>query len=946
MGKGALIVGGGIAGLQAALQLADSGYPVSLVTDEATLGGKLAAVEASAQVECLWDKALNISALYLGGSLHAAPVILGSLILRAANHPNICIYPHAKLSGLQGETGDFSARLTDAATGQPVADIRAGAVILATGFDMIDAASQGQYGYGRYRNVITSLELERLLAVSRREGSIRRPSDDKRVGKMAFVQCVGSRDMVAGRGYCSSICCMFTAKEAILVSELDPEAQVGVFYIDTRACGKDFDQFLQQAKNLGVRYIRSIISDIKEDPVTENLSVRYLEAGRNRQEEFDLIVLAVGIQPPASLARTAALLGIALNDYGFVAVNQFCPVMTSRPGIYIVGGGQGPLEVSETLALSASAAAIAAEALGQPAQRPIRRPVSPEDTRQESPRVGVFICRGGLSGTGVDPAQVAAALKEIADVAVVVEDSLLCTASRIQGMQRIIKENYLNRVLVAPCFLKTNRLLFQEALQTAGIHPLLLETAELSSGNGADGSDQGRLLETLCKAVANLKNDHPLTWHLEPVVPSAMVVGGGISGMAAALAIADRGFKTTIIEKKNQLGGFLTAGSPGFDDDELLLAYQDILTRVKGHPNIEVLANCRVVGFKGRQGRFISTLECSEGAVYTRRSLEHGVTILATGTLEYEPEEYLYGSDSRIMTGTQFSGLLQRGGLPDLNAKVHVFIQCVGSRNKERQYCSRTCCLQSIDSALAIKKMDPGAQIYLFYRDVRTPGFGEKRYQKARQAGVLFVEYEEAAPPVLQGAAGGALVLTAVAPALGGAVEISPDLVILSAAQVAPPETGELAQLFHLQVNQDGLLMETHNNIGSIAFPNGGIFVAGAGQGPKSVAECLSQAQGVAARAARILRQPFLRMGGTVAVVDAEKCVACLTCVRLCPFAVPIVDREKKTMGSASISAADCRGCGLCAAECPSGAIEQQHYENEQIRRRIDVALSEVDRGI
>ncbi|MDR3592107.1 MAG: FAD-dependent oxidoreductase [Negativicutes bacterium] len=938
MRKTALILGGGIAGLHTALQLADAGYPAALVTDEATLGGKLAAAGlADSQSACLWDKALNISAVYLGGSLHASPAMLAGLILRAVNHPNIRAYTQARLTGLQGAAGEFSASIGDAVTGLPVEEIAAGAVILAAGFDMVDAAQHGEYGYGRYRNVVTSLELERLLAQSRFQGSVRRPSDGKPAEKLAFIQCVGSRDSVAGREYCSSICCMFTAKEAILLSELDPKTQISVFYIDTRACGKNFDHFLQQAENLGVRYVRSMISEIKEDPVSENLLVRYMEAGENRQQEFDMMVLAMGIQPSAGLAQTAALLGIALNDYGFVAVNQFCPVLTSRPGVFVVGGGQGPLEISETLALAASAAAMAAEALGEAAQRPARRPAATENSGEDSLRVGVFLCRGGLEAAGIDTGALTEAVGNMDDVAAVEEDALLCTTARIDRIRKVVGENGINRVVVAPCFLKSNQLLFQEALQTVGVNPLLVEVADLPRLQSDALSATEAMIRTIKKAVASLKTFSPLRWHPEPVVPRALVVGGGISGMTAALAIAGRGFETVLVEQSEELGGYLASGQRGLEGEELPQAYLDVVGQVKKHPRIEVATSCRVVSFTGRQGRFSSMLECGEEKP---RRLEHGVTVIATGAREDQPQDYFYGANSRVMTGSEARKLLEKRALPGETGQVYAFIQCVGSRNKERQYCSRTCCLQTVDTALAIKQKDPGAQIYVFYRDMRTPGYLEKRYQEARHAGVLFVQYQEEAPPVLREAEDGRLSLAVADPAANQTLNIRPDLVVLATAQVAQPDAAAVGALFHLQVNPDGFLMETHNNIGTIAFPNGGIFVVGAAHAPKSVAECLSQARGVAARASRILGQPFLRMGGTVARVDSDKCVACLTCVRLCPFSVPKISRELKEMGSASIEAAECRGCGICAAECPNNAIEQCQYENDRLKARIDIALA------
>lgn len=941
--KSALVLGGGIAGLCAALQLADSGYPVVLVTDEPAIGGKLVSgIVPDSEAACIWDEALAIPALHLGGNLHSSPAVLGSFILRVAKHPNIQLYKQAKLISVKGAVGDFTVEIGEAGTGRQLAKVNTGAVILATGFDMFDASLQAEFGYGRYRNVITSLELERLIAVSRCQGGVHRPSDGKRVENVAFIQCVGSRDMASSREYCSAICCMFTAKEAIMLRELDEKTGVSVFYMDTRSCGKNFEDFLLQAKKLGTRYVRSMAADIKEDPVTEDLSFRYFEAAAERQEDFDLVVLATGIRPPAGLQEVAGMLGVALNDYGFVAVNQFYPVLTNRPGIFVVGGGQGPLEISETLALAGNAATMAAQTLGEPEPEPARERRVDKGSPSVQPRVGVFLCQGGLKAMGADPKVVEKFAARFKDVVFVSEDTMLCTPERITAIKEHIQKHDINRVVAAPCILKTNNLLFQEMLQAAGINRMLIETASVPPQKRGDKkAANSAAAELVAKAVANVKTYESLHWHPEPVVPQALVVGGGLSGIAAALALADQGFKTTLVEKDAQLGGFLRENAAGLEGPELPQVVADLLTRVKTHAKIEILVNSQVVKFNGRQGHFIAMVKGGDSGQEVRQ-IDPGVVILATGTIEHKPADYFYGSDPRILTGTEARAFLQQGISADKQAGTYALIQCVGSRNEERRYCSRTCCLEAVDNALAIKKADAQAEVYLFYRDLRTPGFFEKRFLEARKAGVIFVQYDEASPPVLTKGPDDSLILSAADSASNTKIELNPGLVILAVPQLAQPDAKELARLFHVQVNPDGFLMEMHGNMGSIAFPGGGIFIAGAAHGPQSVSECLTQAQGVAARAARLLGQRFLLMGGITARVDTDKCAACLTCVRLCPFSVPAINRESKAMGSASISEVECRGCGMCAAECPNKAIELNHYEIDKLRERVDIALAEV----
>jgi heterodisulfide reductase subunit A len=360
------------------------------------------------------------------------------------------------------------------------------------------------------------------------------------------------------------------------------------------------------------------------------------------------------------------------------------------------------------------------------------------------------------------------------------------------------------------------------------------------------------------------------------------------------------------------------------------------MDQVKQNDKIKILTNSEVIGVKGRQGKFMITLATGSG----EQQEEYGAVIIAAGTVEYTPTSYLYGNDARVVNGTKALNSIKTGTFMAEKGGVYAFIQCVGSRCTDHHYCSRTCCLQSVESAIIIQTMDPEAQVYVFYRDIRTPGYLEKRYLEARNAGVIFVQYDAAEPPELDKTDGSLLTLTAIDPMSGRSLLIHPDQVILAVAQ-APSNSRELAKLFHVQVNLDGFLMETHHNFGSIAFPNGGIYIAGTAQGPKSMAECLSQSRGIAVRAAKMLKQPFVKLGGCVAEVDSSKCAACLTCVRVCPFGVPVIDRMEKAMGSAHISAAECRGCGVCAAECPNKAIELGHYEVDQLRESIHIALTE-----
>lgn len=946
MQKDVLVIGGGIAGLQAALELAGAGYPVHLVTDEANLGGKLVdSSDKGSQTACVWGDQVNISALYLGGNLHASSTVLGSLITRAYNNPLLKVYTDSKLVELQGEVGNFQATISDVATGKRTQKLVVGAVILAAGFSMYDVSKKGEYGYGYHKNVVTSLEFEHMLSESRyRSDCIRRPSDGKCAEKIAFIQCVGSRDVVSKGEYCSAICCMFTAKEAILAKEFAPRTDVTVFYLDLRACGKNFDTFLSRAQELGTKYVRTMISEVKEDPVTEKLSINYAAATKPRVEEFDLVVLAAGIRPSTRLKETAGILQLPLNEFGFVQVDPLDPVATKRNGVFSVGGSQGPLDVPETMALASAAAAATTKVLGKSDGRPARKPTPERDVTKEPTRVGVFLCKDGLAAMGADADAVIKAAKGQGEVAVVECNQAVCKPESIAQIQNLIATQGLNRIVVAPCVLKHNLNLFQEAIQTAGLNRMLVEmvSVPVKAWENNAGKATSDAVARTTRAITDVKAYKPLRWHAEPVVSRALIVGGGVTGMATAMALADRGFSSTIIEKSAQVGGYVRNFTGSLETDDLKKTVEDLEKQVAKSDKIEVLTNSEVVGFAGRQGHFVTTVATGQGQVKTTKNVEHGVVILATGTTTYVPSEYMYGEDQRIITGVEAMYRLADGRLPAKGDATYVFVQCVGSRNEEHKYCSRTCCGETVYAATKIKEQNPDASVYVLSRDIRTPGYLELKYREARKAGVVFVHYDEADKPVLAKDKAGNLSMAVNDPQSGLTLNLKPDQVILAVAQTSTLEAQQLADVFKIQLNADGFLSETHSNFGTIAFPGGGIFIAGAAHGPKSVVECLTQAKGVAGRAARILAQPALMMGGMVAEVEWEKCAACLTCVRTCPYTIPQITREKKEMGAAYIPPADCRGCGMCASECPNKAIFVHHYQDDEVLARVKTALTEV----
>ncbi|MDN5348476.1 MAG: heterodisulfide reductase subunit [Clostridia bacterium] len=834
---------------------------------------------------------------------------------------------------------------------EKIEEINVGSIVLAPGFDLFDASLAGEYGYGYYKNVVTSLEFERFLSsTGPTEGHVVRPSDHQPPRKVAFIQCVGSRDCEReGSPYCSSICCMYSTKEAIIAKEHDPNIEPTIFYLDMRSYGKNFDKYVESAKAAGVRYIRSMISRLEEDPQTKNLTIQYYYEGKIVREEFDLVVLAVGVRPPAGAAELARVCGIELNPYGFTRTEEFSPVATSRPGIYVAGAFQGPRDIPETVMNASAAAACAGSALA-PARNTLVKPKEypPErDVSGEEPRVGVFICHCGINIAGVvDVPAVVEYARKLPGVVYAENNLYTCSQDTLKKIKDAIREHNLNRVVVASCTIRTHQPLFREALREAGLNQFYFEMANIRDqcswvhrNEPANATEKAKDLVHM--AVAKVKTHEALSLQPVPVIPSALIIGGGVAGMTAALAIAEQGFTAYLVEKESELGGYARHLRRSIEGTDLQAFLGDLIARVKAEPRIKVFTNARLEDFGGHQGHFITTISLGEpGREHVRRTekLEHGVVIIATGSQEYTPAEYLYGQDERVITNTQLEQMLAEGKWDSQVNKQVVFIQCVGSREGERQYCSRTCCAQSIKNALVIKERSPETKVYILYRDIRTYAFLEDYYRQAREKGIIFIEYDPERKPLVRRRDVGLLEVEVHDPGSDADLVLWPDKLVLATGAVAPAGIEKLATMLKLPLNEDGFFVETHAKLSPIDFPSAGIFLCGAAHSPKFLQEAIYQALGAVARACTILSKENLMVGGVVAKVDQDKCAACLTCVRVCPYNVPFINEQNV----AEINPVQCQGCGTCAGECPAKAIQLQHYKDNQLLAKVAGLFEEV----
>ena len=820
-----------------------------------------------------------------------------------------------------------------------------GALILSPGSQGFDPSGLELLGYGRFSNVVTSEEFERILSASGPyRGHLMRPLDREGPRRIAWIQCVGSRDVnLCGNGYCSSVCCMYAIKEAMIAKEHSHgELDCTVFNIDMRTFGKDYEKYYQRAKDKsGVRFVKSRIHTIDEVRETGDLSIEYVdEGGELKRETFNMVVLSVGLRIPDSLLDLARRLGVEVNKYKFAATHPFSPVSTSRPGIFVSGVFQGPKDiptsVTEASAAACAAATVLAEARGRDAKS-IEMPVE-IDVAEEEPRIGVFVCNCGINiGGVVDVPAVAEYAATLPNVVFTDQNLFTCSQDTQDKIKEVIKEKNLNRVVVASCSPRTHEQMFQETLQACGLNKYLFEMANIRNHNSwVHGNDPetatNKAKDLVRMAVARANLLKPLKEKRIPINRRGLVIGGGIAGMNAALGLADQGFEAVIVEKEAQLGGLARELTTTIEGEDIQAYLYELIEKVNQHKMIQVLTESLIVGFTGFKGNF--TTEILVGPRMYERKIQHGVVIVATGANEYKPKEYLYGQDPRVMTQIELGKRLEVKGASDL--KRVVMIQCVGSRNEENPNCSRVCCQSAVKNALHIKELNPDAEVYILYRDIRTYGLLEDYFTEARRKGVAFFRYHVDNPPVVESAREGVIV-TFKDHLLQRDLQVPADLLALSSGMV-PEDTEELASILKLPRNEEGYFIEAHVKLRPVDLANEGIFLCGTAHSPKLISETISQALAAASRATTFLSQPEIVLSAVTANVDQDRCAACLICVRACPYDVPRVNEK----GASEIDEALCHGCGICAAECPAKAIQLNWYEDEQVLSKVEALLEGV----
>ncbi|MBA1340641.1 MAG: CoB--CoM heterodisulfide reductase iron-sulfur subunit A [ANME-2 cluster archaeon] len=997
------VAGGGVAGIQSAIDLANSGLKVYLIESNTSIGGKMAQL----------DKTFP--------TMDCSMCTLSPKLAEVARHPNIELLTYSEITDIKGEAGDFTVRVKKKATfvdpnkctacglcvskcpvklpdeyneGEnkrkaiylafPQAvprvytidskhclyltrskcgncasvcendainyddkdeeiEINVGSIILSTGFEPFDATQLEQYRPD-HSDVITSLQFERQLSSSGPfEGHITL-SDGTHPKRIAWIQCIGSRSPEIGHRNCSSVCCMYATKEAMVAMEHDPKLETTIFNIDVRAFGKGFEEFYQKArKKTGVRFINSRPSGVEVDPLTNKLSLKYeIENGNGiRQEEFDMVVLSIGLTPSKSSKQLANIAGVEMDDLGFVRTNIDSPVETSQPGIFVSGAMQAPKDIPDTVADASGAASKASSLLSSKRGSLVtEKKYPPERNIGDEIRIGVVICRCGINiGNVVDVPDVVEYAKYLPGVTFAKEEVYACSSDSLAGIADMVREHNLNRVVVASCTPRTHEPLFRETLMEAGLNPYMFELANIREHcswvhRNEKEKATGKAKDIVRMSVSRANLLQPLYKEKVEFNNSGLVIGGGIAGMNAALDVADKGFHVTLVEKTPELGGLLKTYSRIQDGRSTNEVLDPIIGRVESHDNITVLKDAELVELEGSMGNFTAHIRGTN----VDEEIRCGVMIIATGANELVPEGYFsYGKYPNIITQGKLEQMMDEGineGMDEgISAKNVVFIQCAGGRNDERPYCSRACCTVAMKNAIRLKEYDPGRNVYMLYRDIRTFGRWEDLYTRARELGVMFMRYTEDREPEV-----GERSIKLFDSLLDMDFDIDYDLLILSAPMVAPDTNATLASLLKVPLDLNKFFLEAHIKLRPVEFATEGLFLCGTAQAPKLVDEAVSQAFAAASRACTILSSDYLETIGNVSVVDPELCIGCGRCTMVCPYKAPelkeiVVETEEITYTTkkCGINPTVCKGCGSCAAECPTGAITSRHFTSPQV---------------
>ncbi len=819
--------------------------------------------------------------------------------------------------------------------------LQVGAVILSPGFGKIDSSVLEKFSYGKHPDVVTAFEYERMTTASGPfMGEIKCFSDGRHPKSMAFIQCVGSRDIGCNNGYCSSVCCMYAIKEALVTKEHDPDVDITIYYMDIRTQGKDFDAARERAESIGIKFVRARVAGVT--PWDKNLKLTYSTLdGQHKFESHDMVILSVGLESPKDAAGISKITGAELNKYDFCATETFNPLQTSREGVIVAGAFQGPKDIPESVTQSSGAAALAAAVLKSQRGKGVVKKTYPDEqsvTAEDEVRIGVFVCHCGINiSSVVDVADVAEYAGGMENVTYHTESLYSCSQDAQEVLKQKIKEHKLNRVVIAACSPRTHEPLFQETLKDAGLNRNLFEMVNIRDhcswvhANEPEAAT-AKSRDLVRMGVAKARQIQPLAEQTVPVTPRALIVGGGVAGMTAALTVADQGFPVVLLEKGSQIGGNLQNLNYTLAGDQVAKHLKGLVDRVKKAKDIAVVTNAELIQTAGFVGNFSSVIESGTGKKKTEQTVDHGVIVVATGGHEHRPDKYMLGKSKKVMTQQDFEKQLSGKATNRAPGSI-VMIQCAGSRGDDLNYCSKVCCNHALKNILKVKEINPDSQIIVLYRDMRAYGMAEDSYLEARQKGVVFIPYEvDNKPEVFEKSR--KLQVKFFDTIMQEEVILAPDLVALSVG-IVPEGTDKLSKLLKLPVTANDFFLEAHVKLKPIEMAVEGVYICGLAHGPKPIDETIVQAQAAAAKAAIPLVRGFAKVDPIISNVVQDLCIGCGLCVSLCPYGALEMKKVGKKRKAETIAAA-CKACGICAAHCPTFAINMGGFTNEQLISQIE----------
>ncbi|MHA2295488.1 MAG: FAD-dependent oxidoreductase [Candidatus Hodarchaeales archaeon] len=1025
-----VVIGGGITGIQASIDIADSGFKVYLVENTPSIGGKMAQLDKTFPTQ------------------DCSICILGPLINFASQHENIELMTYHELEKVEGKVLDFTVTLRKKESGinqelcngcgecfevcpiqipsefeaelgtrnaiykpypqavpniatidkdhcidcgfcelrceknailkddrDELVEVKAGSIVVTTGFEKIDPLVMAEYGYGIFPDVVTNLQLERLMSASGPTRGQIVNSRGKHVKKLGFIQCVGSRD-VRYCSYCSKICCMASVKEAVVAKEHDPDIESSIFYMDIRSYGKGFHELVERSRlEHGVKFYQGRAAEVNEIIKTGKLEIRHeiTKTGEILKTPVDLVVLATAMKPPTANQKLATILGVQLNENGFFKEIQ--PLETTKSGIFVAGVARGPDDIPDCVIQASGVAGKVGTLLWQAryTQTAIKEKPPPLPFDTDQPRIGVFICDCGSNIAGfIDTKAVTEYAKDLENVVIVDNNKYTCSAPALAIIKESILKYELTRVVVASCTPRTHEPLFRRTCEEMGLNPFLFEMANLREHDSwvhmkspEEGTEKAKDLVRMSVARASLLK--PLDIATVPVKKTALVIGGGPAGLVAANGIAEQNFKVHLVEKENEFGGALSKKKVLYyfptkaqfsrvlfgkrtTTSITTLSESTPILRSFLHPilksqNITKYLSSRVTNISGYPGNFDVEVEQSikslGGMMTNYYRFKVGTIIVATGYREYNPEEYLdFGKDRKVITLMELEDLLKREPDTAKRLKSVVFVQCAHSKDEDHPYCSRLCCAEAIKNAVFLKESNRHLDVFIIHRGLNSFGEIEDFYRESRLVhGVYYFQYSPSRLPEFK-IKDGKKRLIVFDQVTKMELSLDPDLVVLSPPRVPSSGTRSLRKLLKVPAHTTGFYLELHPKLRPLEFATAGIFMAGACHWPKELDHVIYQAYGAAAKAVNILSKDYLESEGITCEIDVESCIGCGRCVDSCAFGAITLEEAEQTGNSvAVVNEILCKGCGCCVSACPNGAVSLRHFETSQILEMIDALV-------